>query len=124
MRLPEPAVDRLRETVQLLVEHRYEEIPDAGHEVSAAWLAEAIAEDGRKLITPSERAYTEDPRLEVRREDEERVVRFHVDFPLWTAEDGPSDLRLQAVLTQVAGGNYGIALRNVRVRGYGEGAPA
>ncbi|TDD63624.1 hypothetical protein E1293_42840 [Actinomadura darangshiensis] len=103
--LPEEGVNAVRLVVALLVRGEYEDLETLteGRRLSASGMADAITGYGCDLISPPEDAFGELTLTGVEQVSAEERV-FRVEFPLWTAQEGRSRLRLRLTLTEVMDG--------------------
>jgi len=94
-----------------LVAGRFDEIVAdgraAGHQPDG--LREVVREYGRTLVEPPDAVWDV---ADVDREDETTV---HVDVPMWTREEGRSDLSAIIVLTRLPTGEWAIELDDLHV---------
>ncbi|GAA2164331.1 DUF7668 domain-containing protein [Actinomadura napierensis] len=121
--LPEEGVNAVRVVVGLLVRGEYEELETLteARRFTAAQIAAAVERHGRDLISPPEAAFREvEAAPAVQEPSDERA--FRVDFPLWTAQDGRSDLTLGLTVAEVMEGVWTVELHGVR-RAAGGTAP-
>ena len=90
----------VRVVVDLLVRGEYETIErmTEGARMSASEIGEAVSEYGRTLVPPDPAWW---PLVEITPVAVERA-KFHVAAPLWTLEEGRSDLTLELWLTEFA----------------------
>ncbi|MBO2463632.1 DUF7668 domain-containing protein [Actinomadura violacea] len=112
--LPEEGVNAVRVVVGLLVRGEYEELETLteARRFTAAQIAAAIERHGRDLISPPDSAFREVEAVDVPREaPDERA--FRVAFPLWTAQDGLSDLTLGLTVAEVMEGVWTVELEGV-----------
>jgi hypothetical protein len=103
----------VRAVIELLVARRYAELEalTKGVRLSQQQIAKAIADYGRELVVPPENAYGLLDATEVRLA---QPPRWSVTMPLWTREEGRSDLSLE--LTLVAERKaFGIELDDIHV---------
>lgn len=91
----------VKRIVELLVDGRYGDLETvtSGVRLSAQEIRAAVEDYGRTLVVPSAQAYDLLDAIEVR---EALPRRWSVTMPLWTREEGRSDLSLE--LTVVAEG--------------------
>ena len=91
--------DTLKRLMQLLVNADFESVQrlSGGARLSANMIREAISEYGHKLVMPPERAYSNIDAIEV---TDSTPRRWSVTFPLWSADEGRSDLALECTLTE------------------------
>lgn len=109
--LPEEGVNAVRVVVGLLVRGEYEELETLteARRLTAARIAAAVEGPGRDLISPPDEAFREAGAAAVETEsDDERA--FRVAFPLWTAQDGRSDLVLGLTVAEVMDGVWTVEL--------------
>lgn len=112
--LPREGVNAVRVVVALLVGGDYEELETLteGRRLSASAMSEAIEGHGHDLISPPEDAFHDvqatpaEPAADGRR-------AFHVAFPLWTAQEGLSRLRLRLTLTEAMDGVWTVELDGI-----------
>jgi hypothetical protein len=78
-----------------------------GRYLSADQMQAAIADYGLTLVLPPPEAWDE---LEVIQSERVDRPTFHVDFPLWTEEEGRSDLTLQLELAELGDGLYQVSV--------------
>ncbi|MDL4822077.1 DUF7668 domain-containing protein [Actinomadura opuntiae] len=117
--LPEEGVNAVRVVVGLLVRGEYEELETLtdARRLTAAQIGAAIERHGRDLISPPDEAFREiEAAPAVPESADERA--FRVDFPLWTAQDGRSDLTLGLTVAEVMADVWAVELHGVR-RGSG-----
>jgi hypothetical protein len=95
----------VRIVVDLLVRRQYETIQKltCGRRLSAKELRSAVEDYGRELVPPAEGWWQTVDVTPVR--DVERP-EFHIAAPLWTREEGRSDLTLELRLLEARGGSY------------------
>jgi len=95
--------DKLREPVNqiisLLVAAKYAELEEQTHGVrlSANAMAKAIAEYGRTLVLPPEDGFSLMNVVEV---TNAHPKRWSVAMPLWTKEEGRSDLTVEMTIVE------------------------
>jgi hypothetical protein len=109
-----PVEVAVRTVVDLLVRREYDGVErmTEGARMSAAEISEAIAEYGRTLVRPDPAEWW--PLVEITPVAAERG-KLHVAAPLWTAEEGRSDLMLELWLHEVAPELYRATLLNIHV---------
>lgn len=97
---------RVRELVALLTRGNFEDVEaiTRGVRLSSQDMARAINDYGRQLVLPPEQAYMLMDVIELRNGE---PTRWSVTMPLWTREEGRSDLTLE--LSVVVGQN-GLAI--------------
>lgn len=83
--------------VELLVAGRYAELDTLtkGVRLSAQEVAKAISDYGRQLVMPADDAFCLLDVVEIRNA---RPHRWSVTMPLWTQEEGRSDLSLELTI--------------------------
>lgn len=100
--------------VKLLVEKRYSDIASVtkNQRLTEVQISEAIIEYGRTLISPP-LSFRE--HIDIVPVIDSQPRRWIVDFPLWTLEEGESDLSVE--ITCVDNGNeiFDIELDNIHV---------
>ena len=96
-------IEPLRRVVELLVAGRYDELARLTSQtrLSAEEIGEAVRQYGRTLTTPPPGAYH---RLDVIEIQSGQKPCWSVRIPLWTKEEGQSDLSVEVTITQEAGG--------------------
>jgi hypothetical protein len=104
----------VRTFVDLLVRSEYETIErmTRGHRMSSGEIAAAVQEYGRRLVPPDEAAWW--PLVEVLPVRSE-PAQFHVVVPLWTEEEGRSDLSAELWLEELSPAVYAPTLLDVHV---------
>jgi hypothetical protein len=104
----------VRTIVDLLVRGEYETVEriTEGFRMSAGEIEKGIADYGRTLVAPDVSAWW--PLVIVTPVTSE-PGKYHVAVPLWTAEEGRSDLSIELWLTEFAAGLYRPALLNIGV---------
>ncbi|MBC6445671.1 DUF7668 domain-containing protein [Actinokineospora xionganensis] len=112
--VPAEAVQALRIAVGLLVEPSHDTLErmTQGKRLTAEMMTTALRDYGRTFVRPPAAAYADLDAYEGTR-DGKRV--YKVDFPLWTAEEGRSDLELRATLVEVMSGVYGVEIDDILV---------
>ncbi len=87
----------VREIIELLVAGKYVKIEalTKGVRLSAGEMAQAVGDYGRHLVVPPEKAFELLDVVEVRNM---QPPRWSVTMPLWTQEEGRSDLSLELTL--------------------------
>lgn len=105
-------LDAIRELVSDLADGRFLEIETSGRagRLTACELATAIHEYGRKLLPLPDRAL---PLLDVHPNHIDPRM-CSIDVPLWTTEEGRSDLTLSLVATKASDG-YRLQITDLRV---------
>jgi hypothetical protein len=100
--------------VDLLVRREYEAVERVteGDLMSAGEISEAISEYSRTLVRPNRGEWW--PLVVVTPVTAE-PGKLHVAAPLWTAEEGRSDLTLELLLTEFAPELYRPTLLNIHV---------
>jgi hypothetical protein len=104
----------IRTVVDLLVRGEYETLErmTRGQRMSADQIEGAVAEYGRTLTRPDEESWW--PLVDVVPVESE-PGRFHAAVPLWTCEEGRSDLSVEIWLTEFASDVYAPTLLDIRV---------
>lgn len=98
-------IEQSRETVRKIIQHlvagEFAELEklSKGHRLTALEMAKALSDYGRTLILPPEDAYRLMDVVAVRNAN---PPRLSVEMPLWTQEEGRSDLGVS--LTLIADG--------------------
>lgn len=112
--IPVEAVQALRIAVGLLVEPSHDTLErmTQGKHLTAAMMTAALQAYGRTFVRPPAEAYTDIDAHQCLR-DGKRVLA--VDFPLWTVEEGRSDLGVRLTLVEVIPGVYGVELDGILV---------
>lgn len=109
-----PVEATVRTVVDLLVRREYEAVERMTHGdgMSAREIEAAISEYGRILVRPDPAEWW--PLVEITPVTVERG-KLHVAAPLWTAEEGRSDLTLELWLNEFAPELYRAALFRIHV---------
>ena len=104
----------VRVIVDLLVRREYDVVErmTKGDRMSAAAMSQAISQYGRRLVRPDPADWW--PLVEITPVSVEHGM-VHVAAPLWTAEEGRSDLTLELWLTEFAPQLYRATLLNIHV---------
>jgi hypothetical protein len=109
----EPVEAAVQAVVELLVKKDYETLELAAMTPErSADLARAVNEYGRTLVAPEPAWWSTVTLTPV---DAAAGGGLHVDAPLWTAEEGRSDLSLEARLTPEERGQYRIEILDLHV---------
>ena len=109
--------ERLREPVAqvlgLLAQKKYAELARLTNEVrlSAQEIAQAVADYGRTLVEPPEDAFSLLDALQVRGA---QPPRWSITMPVWTREEGRSDLSVELTVTDFGNG-FSIELDDLHV---------
>lgn len=82
-----------------------------GQRLSAAEMANVIKNYGRQLISPPDEAYESMDVVEV---TDSHPRRWSINIPLWTKEEGRSDLTLEVTLTNSPQG-WDVAVDDIHV---------
>ena len=103
----------VRTVIDLLVRGDYETVEriTGGQRMSRLEIDEAVSEYGRTLVPPGEDWWQ---LVEVSPVTAE-PGKFHIAAPLWTDEEGRSDLSVELWLTEFAPGLYRASLLNIHV---------
>ena len=114
--LPEEGVNAVRAVVALLVRGHYEELETLteGRRLTASEMEGTIARSGRDLISPPEEAFRDVDAVAVEQEAADERA-FHVEFPLWTAQEGRSDMAVGLVVCEVMDRVWTVTLEGIRV---------
>lgn len=112
--LPPGAVEAVRLAVGLLVEERYETLArlSVSDRVRPADLAAAVREYGATLVRPPANAFDRLDPIECERAGKHA---YAVDFPLWSKEEGRSDLFLVLDVVEAMPDVYSPVVRDIRV---------
>ncbi|MWA06540.1 hypothetical protein F8568_040580 [Actinomadura sp. LD22] len=112
--LPEEGVNAVRVVVGMLVRGEYEELETLteARRLTAAEIAAAVRRHGRDLISPPDEAFRAIDAVAVPREQADERA-FRVAFPLWTAQDGLSDLAFGLTVAEVMDGVWTVELDGV-----------
>lgn len=104
----------VRIAVSLLVRGEYETLASMtrGRRLSAAELSAAVREYGRHLVLPPSDWWND---LDVVSAAGSSAPAHHVVVPLWTCEEGRSDLTLELVLTDAGDGSYDVEVAGLHV---------
>lgn len=105
----------VRIVVDLLVRQEYDviEAMTRGHRLSAEDIQRAVEQYGRTLIAPPEDGWNA---VEVDRIEPSSVPTFSIDVPLWSREEGRSDLTLSLTLVEFAPGLFETQIDDLRVQ--------
>jgi len=76
-------------------------------------IREAIEEYGETLVYPPSESWDAVEIIEI---DGAQPPAFHVDVPLWTVEDGESDLFVELEMIERHQGVFAVELLNIRVQ--------
>jgi hypothetical protein len=103
-----------RIAVDLLVREDFDTLirMDQGGRVSAAALERTIADYGRTLVSPPHEWWSTVTITPVHRDG---TPTLHAAVPLWTTEEGRSDLTLELEMTEIAPETYETALLDLHV---------
>lgn len=104
----------VRTTVGLLVDMHYDTLErmTRRRRLTAVMMRGAIEQYGRTLVRPPAAAYHDLDGLPVERNGKHAFV---VEFPLWTEEEGQSDLELDLLIVEALSGVYVPELNDIRV---------
>jgi hypothetical protein len=104
----------VREVVRLLVDRRYIDVEafTAGNRLTATEIEQAIREYGATLIFPPEDAFDSMDAIEV---EGVSPPKWSVVMPLWTQQEGRSDLSLELTVEQRLEGTR-VEIDNIHVR--------
>jgi hypothetical protein len=93
---------KVRSVVELLAAGKYDDLEKLtdGRRLTSAEMALAVREYGRCLIAPPDDAYEE---LDVVQVQNRVPAEWSVWMPLWSKEEGRSDLTLQLTVREVDG---------------------
>jgi hypothetical protein len=109
---------RIQKTVEglmlLLAKADYAEIESmtSGIRMSRLDIADAIVEYGRTLVVPPTEAYEQLDSIEVANAPS---PTWSVTMPLWTVEEGRSDLTIELTLVEQSDGTFRVELDNLHV---------
>jgi len=109
--------ERLREPVAqvlgLLAQKKYEQLARLtnGVRLSAQEMAQAVADYGRTLVEPPDDAFNLLDAVQVRGAE---PPRWSITMPVWTKEEGRSDLSLELTVTDHCN-SFGIELDDIHV---------
>jgi hypothetical protein len=97
--MKEKLTDPLRKVLPLLVGEKYAELElfTKGIRLSAKEIARAVANYGRKLVLPPEEGFQLMDVIEVKNA---QPRRWSIAMPLWTQEEGRSDLTLEITVIE------------------------
>jgi hypothetical protein len=109
-----PFESAVREVTELLVQGEYGEIEGrtAGVRLSALEIGHAVKEYGRRLVVPSNLAALT---LDVVPITAAAWPSWSVQVPIWTAEEGRSDLTLELTARQVQPDQFQAEVDNLHV---------
>ena len=98
--LPDQIVATVRRMTELLAQQKYPEIVawTNGRRIHEREIAKAITDYGRTVVVPPESFYSN--RINAVRVETTEPQKWSVDFPLWTAEEGESDLSVEFTCTE------------------------
>ena len=101
----------VRQVLEMLANRDYGNIVQLtnGERLSADEIRQAVEAYGRKLIVPPKQAYEEMDAIEIRGTS---PPSWSVRMPLWTKEDGRSDLTVELTITDLAG-QYEVELDDI-----------
>lgn len=104
----------VEKVIGLLVSGKYDEIVETtkGIRLDADSIDGAIRQYGRTLVMPPEEAYNYMDAIVVRGSTPQR---WSVVMPLWTSEEGRSDLSVELTLQEKPGG-FDVELDDIHVR--------
>ncbi len=108
------AVRTIREVVDLLVDRKFSELAERtkGVRLTAKEIEGIIDSYGRNLTNAPTSAFEKLNAVFVKNSD---PARYSVWFPLWTQEEGKSDLTLELTLIDSDKSQIGVELDNIRV---------
>lgn len=114
MTLPDIAVQSIRRTIGLLVDHEYQalETMTEGHRLRAQEMEHAIRTYGRTLVDPDEERFSDMRIFDMSERDQHA---FSVEIPLQTQEEGRSDLELHLTLREIMENIYSVEIDNILV---------
>lgn len=103
----------VRQVIDLLVRGQYEELQSltAGIRLSATEMRNAVLSYGRQLVPPPQEAFDLMDVVMVR---DSRPPKWSITMPLWTCEEGRSDLSIELTVIQREGG-FEIELDDIHV---------
>lgn len=109
-----PIETAVRVVIDLLVRRDYDTVErlQRGSVMPAAALETAVSEYGRTLVPPGDGWWQT---VEVTPVTASDVPEFHVAAPVWTAEEGRSDLTLELRLTEIAPEAYQVGIEGLHV---------
>jgi hypothetical protein len=104
----------LRRVVHLLVAGDYKAVErlSGGRLLTAEEIKEGIEEYGRTLVTPPDETFEE---LDVVQTGTPNAPSYAIQFDLWTAEEGHSDLTLSLTLTRKDDDSYDLQIDDLHV---------
>ena len=107
-------LEEIRRVVALLAERRYEDVAQlcGGSRVDARQLKAAVAAYGRTIVPLPQEGMLLINSVPVQNS---RPSAWSVVVPLFTHEEGRSDLSLELTVTVLHGGNVGIQVDNLHV---------
>jgi hypothetical protein len=105
--------ESVRQVIALLVAGKYTELETLTHGVrlSAKEIATAVSDYGRKLTLPPESGFGEMNAVEVKNA---QPKKWSIAMPLWTHEEGRSDLTMEMTIIEKANG-FAIELDDLHV---------
>ena len=92
--MPDQLQETVSETLKLLVSGKYAKLESltGGVRLSANEIRKAVSDCGRTLVTPPESAFA---LMEVVRVKNVEISEWSITMPLWTQEEGRSDLSME-----------------------------
>jgi hypothetical protein len=111
MQMPQGCVSQIAQLVALLVSKSYRELVDRGWvgRLTIQEIETAISEYGRSLVDPPPGFFDRADVYELT-----SGSGWHVDVPLWTAEEGESDLTL-SLSVRMDGNSASIGISDLHV---------
>jgi hypothetical protein len=112
----ETVISTVRRLIELLAAREYDAIASwtNGIRLSSEEIRYGIEEYGRAVTLPPKEFYFRS--IDVIRVTNSEPACWGVVFPLWTVEEGMSDLSVEITVTRQGSSNMSLELDNIRVR--------
>jgi hypothetical protein len=109
----EKLIQPVHQVLSLLVAGKYAELEalTKADRLNASEIAKTINDYGRKLVLPSDDAFQMMNVIEVRNA---KPAQWSIIMPLWTREEGRSDLSIELMLTENRN-DFAVQLNNIHV---------
>lgn len=107
-------IDVISRIIELLVAKRYDDVValTVGRRLDSASIRLAISEYGRTLVMPPKDAFDN---LDIVQIKDAIHPQWSVRVPLWTQEEGRSDLSVELTIVRSSKGQYGVELDDIHV---------
>jgi hypothetical protein len=91
--------------MRLLVDGRFDDLVrlTRGRRLTSIEIQQAVVDYGRRLMMPPESAYRQ--LMEITSIETSEPSQWSVEMPLWTREEGQSDLTIELTVTQTGSGH-------------------